>query len=106
VTSALLEFLPPIYPYKILFMQSNIIEVLSSQRQMLIRLHQEMKSVSDEYFVSLFRKDEAKVKAWISIQRTMEICHISYNDLLVNPWIQLQRVQQFLEVPLDLQNML
>jgi len=106
VISALLEFLPPIYPYKILYMQRNIIEVLNSQRQMLNRLHQEMDSVSDEHFVSLFQKHEAKVEAWISGQPTMEICHVSYNDLLVNPWIQLEKVQQFLEVPLNLQNML
>jgi hypothetical protein len=106
VISALLEFLPPIYPYKILFMQRNIIEVLSSQGQMLNRLHQKMDSVSDEHFVSLFQKHEAKVQAWISGQPMIDICHVSYNDLLVNPWIQLEKNQQFLEIPLDLQSML
>jgi hypothetical protein len=106
VISALLEFLPPIYPYKILFMQRNITEVLSSQRQMLNRIHQKMDPVSDEHFVSLFQKQEAQVKAWISGQPTMEICHINYNDLLVNPWLQLEKIQQFLELPLNLQSML
>ena len=106
VISALLEFLPPIYPYKILYMQRNIIEVLNSQRKMLNRLQQKTELVSDEQFVSLFQKHEAKVEAWISDQPRMEICYVSYNDLLVNPWIQLQKVQQFLEIPLNLSNML
>lgn len=106
VISALLEFLPPIYPYKILYMQRNIIEVLNSQRQMLNRLHQKTDPISDEQFVSLFQKHEAKVEAWISDQPRMEICYVSYNDLLVNPWMQLQKVRQFLEIPLNLSKML
>jgi len=105
VVSALLEFLPTNYPYKILYMQRNIIEVLNSQRQMLNRLHQKSDLVSDEQFVSLFQKHEAKVEAWISDQPKMETCYVSYNDLLVNPWIQLQKVQQFLKVPLNLSKM-
>jgi hypothetical protein len=106
VISGLLEFLPPGYPYKIIFMQRNMVEVVSSQREMLMRLQQENDPVRDEQYISLFQKHTSKIKAWISDQPTMEICHVSYNDLIVNPGVQLEKLQQFLGVPLDLQNML
>lgn len=106
VISGLLEFLPPIYPYKILFMQRHIIEVVHSQREMLMRLQQGTDSIRDEQYISLFQKHTSKVEAWISHQPMMELCHVSYNDLIVNPWIQLEKVQKFLAIPLNLQNML
>lgn len=105
VISGLLEFLPPIYPYKILFMQRHIVEVVNSQREMLMRLQQGTDSVRDEQYIALFQKHASKVDAWISDQPMMEICHASYNDLMVNPWVQLEKIQKFLGVPLNLQNM-
>ena len=105
VISALLEFLPPMYSYKILFMQRNIIEVLSSQREMLIHLQQNTDSVSNEQFISSFQKHTSRVEVWVSQQPMMEICHVSYNDLLANPRIQLEKIQQFLGLPLDLESM-
>jgi len=106
VISALLEYLPPVYQYKVLFMQRNIVEVLHSHKEMLARLHQEIEPISDEQLIRLFQSHVVTVEAWISWQPTMEICHISYNDLMSDPWIQLKKVQQFLGVPLNLQNML
>jgi hypothetical protein len=105
VISGLLEFLPPIYPYKILFMQRHIVEVVNSQREMLMRLQKDMDSVRDEQYISLFQKHTSKVEAWISDQPMMELCHVNYNDLMVNPWVQLEKIQEFLGVPLNLQNM-
>jgi hypothetical protein len=106
VVSGLLEFLPPIYPYKVLFMQRHILEIVNSQREMLMRLQQDADSVRDEQYISLFQKHTSKVEAWISHQPMMELCHVNYNDLMVNPWIQLEKIQEFLGIPLNLQNML
>jgi hypothetical protein len=106
VISGLLEFLPPIYPYKILFMQRNIIEVVNSQREMLMRLQQDNDPVRDEQYISLFQKHTSKVQAWLSDQPTMEICYVNYNELMVEPWVELEKLQQFLGIPLHLRNML
>jgi hypothetical protein len=106
VISGLLEFLPPIYPYKILFMKRHILEIVNSQREMLVRLQQETDSVRDEQYISLFQKHTSKVEAWISHQPGMEYCHVSYNDLMVDPSLQLEKIQAFLGIPLNLQNML
>jgi hypothetical protein len=106
VISGLLEFLSPIYPYKILFMQRHIHEVVNSQREMLMRLQQDTDSVRDEQYISLFQKHTLKVEAWIAQQPMMELCHVSYNDLMVNPSIQVEKIQEFLGIPLNLQSML
>src|SRR6266536_2490928 len=37
VISALLEYLPPLYSYKVIFMEREIREILASQRKMLAR---------------------------------------------------------------------
>lgn len=106
IISGLLEFLPPLYPYKIIFMQRNILEVVNSQREMLMRLQKENDPVRDEQYISLFQKHTSKIEAWISDQPKMEMCHVSYNDLMVNPRVELEKIQQFLGVPLNLKNML
>ena len=106
VVSTLLEHLPKVYPYKIVYMQRNGLEVVRSQRQMLSRLQKNPQPLSDEQLLSLLRKHEAQVEAWIARQPRMEICYVPYNELLDEPQAHLERVQRFLEIPLDLQSML
>jgi hypothetical protein len=106
VVSTLLEHLPAVYRYKIVYMQRNGHEVVHSQQKMLGRLQQTLQPVSDEEFLALFRKHEAQVQAWVACQPGMEICYVSYNDLLAEPRAHLERVQEFLDVQLDLGSML
>jgi len=106
VVSTLLEYLTTVYPYKIVYMQRNTLEVVHSQRQMLSRLQQTPQPLSDEQLLALLRKHEAQVQAWVACQPGMEICYVSYNELLDEPRAHLERVRQFLDVPLDLQSML
>jgi hypothetical protein len=106
VVSTLLEHLPTVYPYKIVYMQRNTLEVVHSQRQMLSRLQQNPQPLTDEQLLLLLRKHEAQVQAWVACQPLMEICYVSYNDLLVQPGRHAERVQEFLETPLDLPGML
>lgn len=106
VISALLEFLPANYRYKIIFMQRNIDEVLASQREMLIRRGEATDKVSDEKMAELYHKHLNKIQAWLSEQKNMQVLYISYNGILADPQNELKRVNAFLNNSLNLPEML
>jgi len=105
VISALLKHLPPGYTYKMIFMRRKIEEILSSQRQMLIRRGEPTDSVSDEELMELFRKHLAQIQAWIDSQPNVEVIYVSYNDVVEAPLEQAQRINHFLGDTLDVESM-
>lgn len=105
VISSLLEFLPPAYTYKVIFMEREIREILASQRKMLE--HRNKESMADDARIEeQFRKHLAAVKPWLARQPNMEILRISYNDLMSNPEPHCRHLIDFTCAPLDLQRML
>jgi hypothetical protein len=96
VISYLLEYLPVEYNYKIIFMNRDIGEVLSSQRRMLEREGKPDSGVSDEQMSVLYQKHLAKVQSWLSRQKNMEVIHVSYNDTLQTPQDTLELINRFL----------
>jgi len=105
VISGLLEYLPALYPYKIIFMEREIREILASQRKMLERRN-ETAGVGDAQIEEQFRKHLAAVKPWLARQPNMELLTISYNSLMSNPEPYCRRVLEFVSVPLQLERML
>lgn len=105
VISSLLEFLPPAYIYKVIFMEREIREILASQRKMLE--HRSKASATDDARIEeQFRKHLATVKPWLARQPNMETLRISYNDLMSNPEPHCRRLIDFTCAPLDLERML
>jgi hypothetical protein len=105
VISSLLEYLPPAYPYKVIFMEREIREILASQRKMLEH-RDEALAVDDTQIEEQFRKHLAAVRPWLARQPNMESLRISYNDLMSNPEPHCRRVIDFTCAPLDLERML
>lgn len=105
VISALLEYLPTNYSYKVIFMEREIAEILASQRKMLARRN-ETSRVGDEEMEAQFRKHLSVVKPWLARQPHMEVLYISYNALMADPEPACRRVVEFLNAPLDLERML
>jgi hypothetical protein len=105
VISALLEYLPANYSYKIIFMEREIAEILASQRKMLARRN-ETSRVDDAEMEAQFRKHLSVVKPWLARQPHMEMLYISYNALMADPEPSCRRVVEFLNAPLELQRML
>ena len=105
VISALLKHLPPGYTYKMIFMRRKMEEILSSQRQMLVRRGEPTDSVSDEELMELFRKHLAQIQAWIDSQPNVEVIYVSYNDVMEAPLEQAQRINHFLGDTLDVESM-
>lgn len=105
VISALLEYLPASYSYKIIFMEREIQEILASQRKMLERRN-EASSVDDTQMAGQFRSHLSAIKPWLARQPYMDVQYISYNALMAEPEPHCRRVIEFTCLPLDLERML
>jgi hypothetical protein len=105
VISALLEYLPPEYSYKVIFMEREISEILASQRKMLARRNKESQ-VDDAEMEAQFRKHLSVVKPWLARQPHMDVIYVSYNALMSDPEPLCRRVVEFTGLSLNLDRML
>ena len=96
IISALLEFLPNRYQYKIIFMRRNMEEVLSSQRQMLVRDGKQDDKVPDGKLAELYGEHLKKMETWLEQQPNMSTLFINYNQVLRDPGPEVNRINQFL----------
>lgn len=106
VISALLEYLPNQFEYKIIFMRRNMDEVLSSQRQMLNRNGKQDDKVSDAKLAELYENHLKRIETWIENQPNTSALYVSYNQILHDPLPDLNRINQFLGGNLDTKMML
>jgi len=105
IIGALLRHLPAAYTYKILFMRRAIVEVLASQRHMLIRRGEDPDGIDDEAMAELFDKHVAQVVAWMEQQPNVSYLDVDYNAVLTDPAPAVRAIQGFLDRPLDLEAM-
>jgi hypothetical protein len=106
VISVLLEYLPNQYQYKIIFMRRNMDEVLSSQRQMLVRDGIQDDKIPDGKLAELYENHLQQVETWLEQQPNMSILYISYNQTLFDPGTNINRINQFLGGNLNIKSML
>jgi hypothetical protein len=105
VISALLEYLPPDYQYRVIFMHRNIDEVLHSQRKMLTHRGEDVEAVNDAEMADLFAKHLAKVKEWLRAQPNFAVLDVDYNAILKDPDPHVRTINQFIDNALDEQAM-
>jgi hypothetical protein len=101
VISALLEYLPAEYQYKVFFMRRSLSEILASQRKMLINRGEDPDKVSDEEMALYFSRHLAQVMEWLGKQKNFSVLYVDYNELLKNPEPQVHQVNRFLGGELD-----
>ncbi len=105
VISALLEYLPQEYQYKVIFMERESKETLFSQKKMLD--HRGLTSkLSDEEMAQQIHEHLMAVKPWLISQPNMEVCYIQYNTLMADPEPFCEQVADFLDFPLNQPRML
>ncbi len=105
VISALLEYLPPGYDYRVLFMQRNLGEVLASQRQMLANRGEASDQASDEQMARRYLSHLEEIDAWLKTRRDIETLYVPYNRLVQDPLPYIQQVNAFLGGGLDVEAM-
>lgn len=105
VISALLEHLPAGYPYKIIFMEREMMEILASQRKMLERRGKPGNPAEDGKFTELYGKHLEKVRNWLAGQANMNVLFIRYNEMLAHPDEYAAKVADFLGITMDVKSM-
>jgi hypothetical protein len=86
-------------------MQRDMQEILASQKKMLDRLGQTNKAVSEAVLARKFESHLQKVTEWIAGQKNMECLSVTYKNVLEDPLPWAQAIQQFLQHPLNIENM-
>jgi hypothetical protein len=105
VISSLLEYLPATYQYKIIFMRREIVEILASQKQMLIR-RGEASDGDDQKMAEMFQEHLKRVRVWLANQPNMEVLYVDYNSLMADPDPEIEAVAEFLGLTEKLDAML
>lgn len=105
IISQLLQYLPPSYSYKIVFMRREMEEILASQKRMLVRRGEEPNAVDDERLAALFRQHVKRVQSWLGEQPNVELVDVSYNRILDRPREAAEHLDAFLEQDLDVEAM-
>lgn len=100
VISALLEYLPKEYEYKIIFMERDPREMLVSQKKMLNHRGQVSK-LTDEEMEQQFHQHLAALKPWLIRQPNMDVLYIHYNALMKAAELYSERIAEFLGMPLN-----
>jgi len=100
----LLYDLPSSMQYKVIFLRRNLDEVLASQKIMLQRKGKET-GVDDTTMTRIFRKDLAKVGAWLKSQPNIQVLFTDYNRFLAKPVAAAEVINKFLGGRLDVQAM-
>jgi len=102
IISALLEYLPKDYAYRVIFMERDLGEVMASQQRMMIRNGKDLGIDDDETKIYQSYTDHlTKVNQWLREHKAIQTLHVSYNDILSDPLIQFQRVADFLDHKVD-----
>jgi hypothetical protein len=101
VIAALLPSLPGGYPYRVIFMERAMPEVLASQRQMLIRRGEDPHKIPDDVIAKLFEKHLKQVNEWVSQQPNVARLDVNYNEMLKHPQPFIDQIDAFLGQQLD-----
>jgi hypothetical protein len=101
IISNLLPYLPGDRTYKVLFMERNLQEVLTSQNRMLEHLGRPVRAVDDAAMAAQFTRHLSQVKAWLRQQSHIDVLHLRYADVLTDSQAVAERIHTFLGHPLQ-----
>ncbi len=105
VISELLKELPPNSFFKLIFMDRDLEEVITSQNKMLIRRGEPFDPADNRKMMLLFEKHLRKVKNWIHQQSNFEVIFVDYKEVLEDPIGHAERIKDFLQRELDVKRM-
>ena len=103
IISMLLYQLPPTERYRVLFMERNLEEVLSSQESMLRRLNRT--PAPHDQMSESFRVHLSRLEEWLSVQNHISNLKVPYQGLIDQPEAQSAMISRFLGKPLNQQRM-
>jgi predicted AlkP superfamily phosphohydrolase/phosphomutase/tetratricopeptide (TPR) repeat protein len=101
VVAPLLKYLDPARRYKIIFMRRDLNEIVQSQQKMIGKS-------AEEFPVSLYNKYQkllSNVSIWEKSEPGVEMLFVNYKNMLENPGLELDRIEKFLGVSINKEEM-
>ncbi len=105
IIAHLLMALPPKYRYRIIFMERELEEVLSSQHRMLVRQKKASPGIYPLALAKNYREVLDKVKNTIHYRPHVQVLFVKHEDVVENPLLQAKRIQDFLDKKMDVEEM-
>lgn len=103
MVSQLLYDLPPSETYRVVFMQRDFDEMLTSQEKMLARLGRP--SAPRDEIKRAFAQHLERLYAWLEKQPNMPVLFVRHHDLVNQPREQVERINAFFGGRLDVEAM-
>lgn len=94
MVSQLLYDLPASERYRVVFMERDFDEMLTSQEKMLARLGRP--AAPREQIIPAYNQHLERLHAWLAQQANFAVLRVSYNALLARPAEEARRVREFL----------
>ena len=101
VISQLLLALPATFRYQVIFMERPLAEVVASQAEMIRRRGTAGPPLKPEQMVAALQVHRNLVMNRVKSSSNISFCPVAYHELLRDPAIVSQAVQQFVGLPLD-----
>ncbi len=101
VIHLLLMELPDDRPYRVVFMERNLDEVLASQAAMLARSGRVGASLSTDRLKAVYEQQLRQVNEWLAARPQFSVLRVEHRRILSQPTEEIDRIADFLEVPLD-----
>ena len=99
-----LRHLPTEFKYRVIFMRRRIAEVLASSGK--FKLLREDSPLSERQKIMAYKTEYVLYEAWLLKQAHMPALFVNYNDLLDSPAAPVAHLRAFLDLPLDVEQML
>ena len=105
VVSPLLPNLPMRYKYKIVFMERDIDEVITSQNMMLQNLGKLAENTTHYNIETSFRQTNEKIKDWLNDKPNIDVIFIDYKEAIENKDLIIKKIANFFDGKLEEKNM-
>lgn len=105
IVTGLITFLPADFNYRVIFMQRDLKEILSSQKKMLGRLGKGDDNIPDDRMEKIYQEHLKQVNAWIAKQPNIEVLYVNYNTMVGDPTESLNKIRAFLGEDMNLETM-
>lgn len=97
--------LPPSVPYRIVFMQRELEEVLASQETMMRRDGLDPDTIGRDVLLQLFQGEVFAFRRWAEAQTNIRIFYADYGLMIEDPETSVAQIAEFLGLPLNQQAM-
>ncbi|HEY4282482.1 MAG TPA: alkaline phosphatase family protein [Chthoniobacterales bacterium] len=105
IVSALIPSLPPIHRYRVIFMNRPIDEVVASQTKMIDRRKTRGANLSPDKLAENLSQHRTTIRAGMAASQNFEVLEVDYPDLIVQPAVWVEKVNEFLGGNLDVAKM-